>query len=61
MDFENCILTGEPGKSYGLESSSDLLEWAPWAVINLPSGGRDGDFSDGSSSEFGYRFYRVSR
>jgi subtilisin family serine protease len=52
-------LTGEPGKTYAIESSPDLASWTPIWTRTLPDDGVF-EFTDLDSAQLGQKFFRAS-
>jgi uncharacterized repeat protein (TIGR01451 family) len=55
-----ATLSGEPGLTYIVEGSTNLLDWTPVATNTLPGSGT-AKFNDTGASAFGQRFYRAVR
>ncbi|MBI4326301.1 MAG: S8 family serine peptidase [Chloroflexi bacterium] len=50
-------LAGEPGRTYVLQASTNLLDWRP-VFTNSPAADGAFDFTDAEAGTFGQRFYR---
>ena len=50
-------LQGEPGRTYSIEVSTDLVHWAAWS--NQMNVGGAISFTDTDSTNYPARFYRV--
>jgi hypothetical protein len=55
-----ATLIGEPGQTYVVEGSTNLLDWTPVATNTLPGSGT-AKFNDAGAPAFGQRFYRAVR
>jgi len=50
-------LYGEPGLSYTIDASSDLVSWTAMKVVNTTDG--VADYVDSTAANFNLRFYRA--
>jgi hypothetical protein len=50
-------ITGEPGRNWTIQASSDLTQWIPLAQITNTCD--EIEFTDVDSKNLGQRFYRV--
>ncbi|MCX8090587.1 MAG: proprotein convertase P-domain-containing protein, partial [Verrucomicrobiae bacterium] len=55
-----ATLSGEPGQTYVIEASTNLLNWTPLVTNTLPGSGT-AKFNDLTAPAFGHRFYRAVR
>ncbi len=55
-----ATLSGEPGLSYVIQASTNLLDWTPVLTNTLPGSGM-AKFTDTDAPLFGQRFYRAVR
>lgn len=50
-------LTGQPGYSYTIETSTNLIDWADFTTLTNTNG--TVSFTDAASTNYSQRFYRV--
>jgi hypothetical protein len=54
----HAVLAGEPGQSYRIEASEDLVNWTPLVEVRADALGRF-EFRDPTAAENAVRFYRI--
>jgi hypothetical protein len=55
----SMTVSGEPGRAYRVEASTDMRSWT--AVGNVTGAGTPQPFTDAGAVTFPYRFYRVGQ
>ena len=55
----SMTLTGQGGRAYVIEASTDLINWTP-VVTNTTSSGGTFRFTDNNAGSFPYRYYRAT-
>jgi len=55
----SLTLLGAPGQTYGVQTSTNLINWVPLQNVTIPSVFGLGQFSDSGATNYPHRFYRV--
>jgi hypothetical protein len=59
VGIPSLTLLGVPGQTYGIQASTNLIDWVPLANVAIPAVFGPAQFSDSEAANYPRRFYRA--